>query len=139
MKKFLSASYSKTSHHLATLALRLSLGLVMVIGHGWTKVTHFSDMQDRFVDFMSLGPQISLILAIIGEFVCSLLLILGLFTRIAAILLIINMLVAISVAHNWAIIEEAQLPFIFLAGYFSLLLLGPGKLSLDGLMNRKMA
>ena len=139
MKKFLSASYSKSAHHLATLALRLSLGLVMVIGHGWTKVMHFSDMQDRFVDFMSLGPQISLILAIIGEFVCSLLLILGLFTRIAAILLIVNMLVAISVAHNWAIIEEAQLPFIFLAGYFSLLLLGPGKLSLDGLMNRKMA
>ncbi|HLR37232.1 MAG TPA: DoxX family protein [Chitinophagaceae bacterium] len=137
MKQTLIPTYSRPSFNLATLTLRLSLGFVMFLGHGWGKVMHFSDKQERFVDFMSLGPQFSLILVIIAEFICSILIILGLFTRVAAVILIVNMLVAISLAHSWQIIGEAQLPFLFLAGYVSLLLLGSGKISLDNFVNRR--
>lgn len=138
MSSFFSAAQSsKFSYNLATFILRLGLGAIMVFSHGWEKISKFSDMQDSFVKFMGLGSSVSLTLSLIAEFFCGLLIVLGLFTRGAALLLIINMLVAITMVHNWRIFQDAQLPFVLLAGWVVILLLGPGRISLDALVFKK--
>ncbi len=137
MKKFLLPKSSSTSHSLAMLILRAGLGCIIVIGHGWMKIANFSEMHEHFVNFLSMGPDFSLVLSIFAEFVCGILIILGLFTRLAVIPLIINMLTAITLVHHWQIMAQAQLPFVLLAGFLAILLLGPGMISLDGLIFKK--
>lgn len=138
MRSFLSSGIaSKSSYNLATLLLRLGLGAIMVGSHGWQKLSNFSGMQDSFVNFMGMGSSVSLTMSLIAEFFCGLLVVLGLFTRGAILLLIINMMVALTLAHNWRVFEDGQLPFVFLTGWIVVLLLGPGKISLDALIFKK--
>ena len=103
----------------------------MIYNHGWGKLMRLlSGEPIKFFDFMGLGPELSLGLATFAEVGCSLLLILGLFTRWAAIPLIITMMVAIStnLGEGFGQIEKALL---FLMAYVALQLTGPGWYSLD--------
>ncbi len=88
MKKLLSTSYSAGAFNAAMLILRLSVGILMMM-HGYDKLTGFGEMQHKFMNFMGIGSSVSLALVVFAEFFCSLFLILGLFTRLAAIPLII--------------------------------------------------
>ena len=88
MNKLLSTKYSTGAFNTAMLLLRLALGILMMM-HGYNKLVHFADMQHKFMNFLGLGSTLSLILVIFAEFFCSLFLILGLFTRLATIPLII--------------------------------------------------
>lgn len=137
MRKFLSSSYSKTLHNLATFILRICLGAVMIPSHGYYKLTHFAEMQDKFLNFLGMGSQISLGLATFAEFFCSIFVIMGLFTRLALIPLIILLTVIVTKVHHLDIFVTAQLPFVLLAGFCALMLLGPGKISIDGFIFKK--
>ena len=70
------------------LILRVCLGCMMLFGHGWGKLLNFSEYAEKFPDPIGLGVTVSLILAIFAEFVCSILVVLGLATRLAVIPLI---------------------------------------------------
>lgn len=74
-----------------------------------------------------------MILAILAEVGCSVLLVLGLWTRFAALLLVITMSVAFFMAHGAKLSGpgNGELAFIFLAGFMTLLLAGAGKFSMD--------
>lgn len=82
------------------------------------------------MDFMGLGSTLSLGLAVFAEFFCSLLLITGLFTRLAVLPLIITMLVIMK-QHEWTLIGTHESVIFFFTGYMLILILGPGRYSLD--------
>ena len=83
---------------------------------------------------MGMGSEVSLILTIGAELGCAVLLILGLFTRFAAIPLVVTMLVAALLAHGGDPLAEKEMSLLYLAGYLSIMLLGAGKFSLDDLI-----
>ncbi len=85
---------------------------------------------------MGLSPAVSLGLATFAEFFCSVLLILGLFTRLATIPLLVTIFVILN-HHHWQFFGEHELVPAFLAGYLAILLLGPGKYSLDAKISKK--
>jgi len=137
MKRFfLTVHRGTTSSNFAAFILRIGFGVLMIPYHGYVKLIEFNERKDEFMDLLGLGGSISLSLAIFAEFFCSILLVLGLFTRIAAIPLLTTMLIALSI-HNWEIFGQYELATAFFVGYLSILILGPGKFSLDYLIFRR--
>jgi putative oxidoreductase len=78
----------------------------------------------------------SLALTIFAEVLCALFIVLGLFTRLAIIPLIITMLVAIFGAGAGKPLIEAELALLYLAAFVTLLCCGPGKISIDAMINK---
>lgn len=121
------------SANLALLALRVWLGLSMLLLHGWTKVMNFSAMVSHFPDPFGLGPKTTLILAVFSEVACSALLVVGLFTRLAALGGAAAMAIAFFAVHNsqFAGQHGGELAFIYLAGFAAIALAGGGRFSVD--------
>jgi len=135
MKKLFYHSYSPIAFNIAMLAVRVVFGLIMM-RHGWQKLSHFAQYQNKFMNFMGLGSAVSLGLATFAEFFCSLFLILGLFTRLATIPLLVTVFVILNFQH-WAFFGEHELVPCLAVVYFALLLIGPGKYSLDAQISKK--
>lgn len=135
MKKLLSTKYSANAVHAGMLILRIGVGVLM-LSHGYSKLIGFDTMQNNFMNFLGIGKTASLAAVIFAEFFCSVFLILGLFTRLATIPLIITMSVALFKAHNLDIFGKGELPALYLTAYILLLLLGPGKISADNALGK---
>ena len=135
MKKLLSTKYSAGAFSTAVFILRITVGALM-LHHGYNKLVHFADMQPKFMNFLGLGNTVSLSMVIFAEFFCSVFLILGLFTRLACIPLIIAMGVALWKAHHFEVFGDGKVPALYLCAYITLLLVGPGKASLDSMMGK---
>ena len=135
MKKLLSTKYSAGTFNVAMLLLRFGVGVLM-INHGYDKLIHFSAMKADFMNFLGLGNSISLTLVVFAEFFCSLFIIIGLFTRLSAVPLIITMAVALFMVFKGEVFGKGELPALYLAVYVVLLLLGPGKISVDGMTGK---
>ena len=135
MKKLISTAYTGFSFNLAMFILRVILGVLM-IPHGYNKLVGFAEGKKDFMNFLGLGSTISLALVIFSELFCSVFLIMGLFTRVVCAILLIQMIVVVFKAHNAEIFGDGEHALLYLAGYLTLLLLGPGKASLDGILGK---
>jgi putative oxidoreductase len=122
------------NHNIALLILRVSLGLMMFIAHGFPKMTQFP--AERFPDPFGLGGTTSLVLAIFAEAICSLLLILGLWTRLALIPLIVTMSTAAFIIHAADPFGKKEMALLYLIGYITLFFAGPGKYAVDQKIRR---
>ncbi len=136
MKRILSIKYGSGAFNFSMLLLRVFSGIFMLVNHGYLKMMNFSDMQTKFYSFLGMGSKASLVLAIFAEVFCALFIILGLFTRLAAIPLVITMLVAIFGAGANKPLLEMEQAFLYLGVFLTLLFCGPGKLSIDGMINK---
>ena len=76
-------------------------------------------------------------LFIFCEFCCSIFLIAGLLERIILIPMIISMGVAFFDVHD-AILPEGELALIYMITFFILFLVGPGRFSLDYMIDRRI-
>ena len=88
------------------------------------------------MSFLGLGSTTTLLLVIFAEFFCALFVLLGLFTRLSTIPVIICMAVALIKVHNNQIFGNGQAACIFLTGFLVLLIIGPGKISVDGVSGK---
>ncbi len=129
------------------LLLRLMVGGVF-LAEGIQKFL-FADSLGvgRFIKIGIPAPEILAPFVGLVEILCGVLILAGLFTRLAAVPLIIDMLVAISttkipllVQHGfWAMVHEARTDWSMLLGSLVLLLIGAGRWSLDFLLARRKA
>lgn len=120
------------------LILRVGFGCLMLV-HGFQKVGKFSELTDKFPDPLGMGSQLSLISAIGSEVGCSILLIIGLGTRLAAIPLAFTMLVAWFIVHADDPWQKQELAAVYLTVYVCLIFTGGGKFSLDHLLFGKQS
>lgn len=130
----LRADFLPASTDLALLLLRVWLGVSLLWLHGLGKIPRLMADEVRFASVAGLSPTVSLGLAVLGEVIAPVLLIIGLGARWAALLSAATMLGAFVVGHGMALSGErsGELPFVFLAGFLALLIAGPGRFSLDG-------
>jgi len=124
--------------NLGIFVLRVSVGLMMPLGHGLAKLLSYGEKSATFSDDLGIGSALSMALAIFAEFFCSIGIFSGFLTRLAAIALLINMLVAGVIHHAadpWA---RKELAFVYAVMYLTLLIVGGGKFSIDYLISRKL-
>lgn len=133
MKKFLSTHYSAGAFNFGMLFLRVTAG-ALLMGHGYDKLVNFAKYKGQFMSFLGLGQTTSLALVVFAEFFCALFIIIGLFTRLAAIPIIVTMCVALFKAHNGQIFGEGEMAMLYLACFVTILLMGPGRVSVDGMI-----
>jgi len=130
-------SEGRTSRDTGLLILRLVFGLVLFYGHGFEKLSVILSGQEiQFMDPIGIGANTSYYMAGFAEGVCALLLIVGLFSRPATLILAINFLV-IFIFHafmNKDGFQVLELRFIYLFSFIALTLTGPGRFSLDYLL-----
>jgi putative oxidoreductase len=133
-RSLVRADFLPTSSDLALLLLRVWLGASLLMLHGIGKIPRLMADEVRFASVAGLSPTVSLALAVLGEVVAPVLLILGLGARWAAGLSAATMLGAFVVGHGMALSGErsGELPFIFLAGFLAVFIAGPGRFSIDG-------
>src|SRR5690606_3325956 len=81
----LRLDFLPASTDVALLVLRLWLGLSLLVLHGWMKLSTFQQMSRKFPDPFGVGSEVSLGLAVFGEVLCSIFLVIGFFTRFAAL------------------------------------------------------
>lgn len=114
------------------LVLRVGLGATLFLKHGLEKLTHFSQMSSHFPNPIGIGSHASLIYALISDAICSLLVLLGLGTRAASLIVVVNLGVAFYFVHHLAFrSEHGELVTVLLAGFLALIFTGAGHLSLD--------
>ncbi len=119
------------------LVLRLGVGAMMLLLHGWGKLMMYGDLAGRFPDPLGLGSQVSLTLAVAAEVGCALLIAIGLGTRLAAVPLLITMVVAAFIVHAGDPWAKKELALLYAAPLVTLMLTGPGRWSLDELIARR--
>jgi len=130
------------------LVLRLGFGAFM-LSHGIGKLQMLLAGEfDKFADPIGMGPAVSLVLAVFSEFICAILVMIGLGTRAAAVPLVVTMAVAAFLVHGgdpWSMGTAAKAFFagesktwfskepalLFLIPFLALVFTGPGAFSLD--------
>lgn len=119
------------------LVVRVFIGFAM-LSHGFPKLQMLIEGgKPEFFDFLGMGPQISLGLTVFAEFACSILLILGLFSRVALGFMIFTMAVAGFIVHSSDPFEKQEMSLIYLAVYLMLMVFGVGKVSVDHMIEKR--
>ncbi len=122
----------------ALLILRVNSSAFMLFAHGLPKLKRlFSSGEITFADPLGIGAIPSLALASFAEFFCSILVIVGLFTRASLIPLIITMIVAAFVQHAVDSFAQKEKALLFLLIYVFLFVTGPGKIALSRVLKIK--
>lgn len=136
LRQFWEMSWQKDA---SMLLLRLGAGGLMV-PHGWGKLerlrTGLAEGEVQFYDWMGLGTEVSLGLAVFGELVAPAFIVLGLLTRWMSVPAAITMAVAAFGAHAGDPISDKEHALLFLAPFVVLALMGGGRYSLDHRIGR---
>jgi len=130
-----SANASTGSISVGLLILRLGMG-VLCIPHGYQKLTNFAAFKSQFLNFMGMGPTLSLGLSTFAEFFCAILVVIGLYTRLAAIPLVINFLVACFWASKSGPFGDGEHVALYAVGFLTLVFTGAGRYSADGMFRK---
>ena len=119
----------------AELGLRVVAGGFMLT-HGWGKLSSFSEKAGFFPDPLGIGSALSLSLATFAEFFCALLLIVGCFTRFAALNILITMLVAGLIFHSADPFGKKELALLYALVFCYFTVVGANRLSLDHFLKK---
>lgn len=132
-----TTGYSYT--HLGRLFLRLFVGL-MLMQFGVRQWVHFGEAVQTFPEILGMPSSLGLSVLIAIEVFCSLFIMFGFVTRIMIVPPFIAMViaeyhilhdVAQTVPYELGWEQPGYVPILFLGIYFFLLLVGPGKISID--------
>ena len=117
------------------LVLRVFFGILFFM-HGLDKLTNFNQLSDTYPSVLGFGSYMTLMITIFAEFACSMFLIVGLLVRITVIPMIAAMAVAFFDVHD-GMMPDGELSLIYLILFIILYVTGPGRYSVDYLIDTK--
>ena len=143
LSKFIKRTYFRFTGYsytnLGRLFLRLFVG-IMLMQFGVRQIAHYYEMSHIFPPVFGLSSSASLVVMIAIEVICSAFIMFGFLTRFMILPPFVAMIMAeYHLLHDyvsdaaylldWQ--QQGYLPIMFLGIYFFLLLVGPGKISVD--------
>src|SRR5215470_12893851 len=119
------------------LVLRVG-ALSLFLKHGIEKLTGYSTMVQHFPDPIHIGAHASLAFALLSDGICSVLVMMGLATRLAAAVILVNILTAFFFVHHAAYFSERHVELVatYIIIFLTLLFTGPGRFSIDARLKR---
>jgi putative oxidoreductase len=125
--------------------LRVLTGATLFLRHGLEKQpAHWVQFMAHFPDPVGIGPHASFLFAFFSDFVCAILLTIGLGTRWAALYCLGNIFVAWAFVHHFAFFgkgagsDHAEIIVLYLGALLTLLIAGPGAASIDHILAQKL-
>jgi putative oxidoreductase len=118
-------------NNLALLILRLGFG-GFLLTHGIPKINYLFESPIKFANPIGLGDTTTLILALIGEVVAPIFIIIGFKTKLATIPSALTMAVAAFIVHAKDDLGTKEHALLFLIAFVVIFLSGAGKYSIDG-------
>lgn len=143
MSNILKTIYIRTTGYsytnLGRLFIRLFVG-IMLMQFGIRQIYNFQEYAPGFPSIMGMSPETTLVVMIVVEVFCSLCIMLGFCTRLMTLPPIIAMILA-----EWHLLTQVvtvpayeitwampgYVPVMFLGIYFFIIIVGPGKISVD--------
>jgi putative oxidoreductase len=119
------------------LLLRLTVGGMMIVSHGWGKLIEFGEKSSVFPDPLGVGSMMSLSVTVFAEVFCVIAIILGLATRFVAIPLVITMFVAAFIVHVDDPWQKKEFALLYLFPFLTLVFTGAGRFSLDAVLKKR--
>ncbi|WP_053180780.1 DoxX family protein [Sunxiuqinia dokdonensis] len=132
MARLLGPRTNDTVVSIWLLLFRVSAGAFMLT-HGIPKFLKLIEGNTQFADPFGFGETLSLVLAVFAEFLCSVLLILGIGTRLASIPLIVTMAVAAFYVHGADPFQRKEMALLYLIVFITILVFGGGRFELGRL------
>lgn len=115
---------------LGLLILRIGVSLLLLT-HGYDKFLTFLEGASDFPDPLHVGARLSHALAVLGEVIAPILVMLGLLTRVAAAIEIIHFLVVAFLMHAHEPLSEKEHALLYLLPYATIFFAGAGRYSVD--------
>ena len=138
-----SSSPSGSSINVGLLFLRVVAGGTLLLKHGLEKPANFLRMAAHFPNPLHIGSVPSFAFALISDFICSMLILVGFGTRWASLIAFFNIFVAWAFVHHFAFFGKdpgsahGEVMVLYLAAMLTLLIAGPGAASIDQILSRK--
>ncbi len=125
------------------LVLRVWIGATLFLRHGWEKRPgQWQHFVTNFPDPVGIGSYASFVVAFADDFLCALLLVVGLSTRWVALFCFANIFVAWALVHHFKFFgkdpggDHGELIVLYLGALLTIALAGGGRASLDSWMLR---
>jgi len=116
--------------NITLLITRISFSLAMMT-HGYPKLIKLFSESPSFGNPICIGEIPTLALAVFAEFVAPIFISIGYKTRFFSFFPMATMLVAAFIVHLDDPFKRKELALLYLVGFLIVLLMGPGKYSLD--------
>lgn len=125
-------SNSESLSDLGKLLLRVGVALPMSLRHGWPTLANWWNGEISYPDPLGLGESLTMLAMGSLEAVATLLIVIGILTRPAALMLAVGFSVAVLVVHGADDFGTKELPYMYMVAYWVIFWIGPGRYSADG-------
>ncbi|MCM1318938.1 MAG: DoxX family protein [Muribaculaceae bacterium] len=145
LKRFMLRSTGYSYPNMGRLFMRLFVG-IMLLQFALRLLADYNNTSAVFPAVIGMGNEASMICMVSIEIVCSLFIMVGLFTRIMCLPPFIAMVVAEIYVRTHQIVvndlmpwqQQNYLPVMFMGIFFFLFLVGPGKISADYMLSLRI-
>ncbi|MEE4158569.1 DoxX family protein [Pseudomonas viridiflava] len=119
------------------LFMRVSVSLLLLQVHGLPKLMHWRVEVQRIEDPFGLGGTLTLGLAVFAEVICPVLLILGVWARLACLPILAVLAVAVLFVHPEWSLEQGQFAWLLMILFAGLAITGPGPLVIGKALRKR--
>ncbi|QNA45899.1 DoxX family protein [Lacibacter sediminis] len=125
--------------HLSMLLLRIAVSIELIVAHGLKKLGIGVAMVEQIPNPLQLPEIFNQGFALASNLIFPVFVILGLFTRVAILPILAVTLTGYFVLHWHDALLVKDVPFMYSVVYLLILALGPGKYSIDYILNKKLS
>jgi len=139
--EWMTSDGSERAKSLGVLVLRVLVGVSLFLNHGLEKLRYFSIMVNHFPDPFHITARASLAYALLSDAICSILVMIGLATRLSSFVILWNIAVAFVFVKYAALTSDvyAERNWQYICVYAALCMIGAGRFSVDAWLNRRAA
>ena len=123
--------------HKALLIHRVIISILFVFGYGLKKLKMLINGEDFFYNFLGLGSDITLLLALIGELIAPIFIIIGYKTRFFTALPLFMMFIVVFDVKSGEPFKSYESALLYLISLSIIIIAGPGKYSTDNYIKGK--